>query len=134
MSVIDRSHRADVRALRPAVSTAMPAAQNAVLRPLLDQGTALTSRRSADGRNGSTNRTELNSNPIRIDKALLSVGIARTTDDGTRPYGTFKRNFAVGLGCDITHAGRLVYARGLRLDEPVAPSPDRYRLQDLRAD
>ncbi|QCQ89860.1 short-chain fatty acyl-CoA regulator family protein [Rhodococcus sp. SGAir0479] len=49
--------------------------------------------------------------------------IARTTDDGARPYGTPDRSFAVGLGCDITHADRLVYSRGLRLDEQVSPVP-----------
>ncbi|WP_305094005.1 short-chain fatty acyl-CoA regulator family protein [Prescottella sp. R16] len=49
--------------------------------------------------------------------------IARTTDDGARPYGTPARSFAVGLGCDITHAGRLVYSRGLRLDEQMSPVP-----------
>lgn len=49
--------------------------------------------------------------------------IARTTDDGARPYGTPDRSFAVGLGCDITHADRLVYSRGLRLDEQMSPVP-----------
>lgn len=49
--------------------------------------------------------------------------IARTTDDGSRPYGTPERSFAVGLGCDITHADRLVYSRGLRVDEQMSPVP-----------
>lgn len=49
--------------------------------------------------------------------------IARTTDDGARPYGTAERSFAVGLGCDITHAPRLVYSRGLRLDDHMSPTP-----------
>ncbi|WP_031936391.1 short-chain fatty acyl-CoA regulator family protein [Prescottella defluvii] len=49
--------------------------------------------------------------------------IARTTDAGAHPYGTSERSFAVGLGCDITHADRLVYSRGLRLDEQMSPVP-----------
>ncbi|MGW0041617.1 short-chain fatty acyl-CoA regulator family protein [Rhodococcus sp. NPDC003348] len=49
--------------------------------------------------------------------------IARTTDDGAGPYGTPQRSFAVGLGCDITHAARLVYSRGLRLDDRMSPVP-----------
>ncbi|MGN7133884.1 short-chain fatty acyl-CoA regulator family protein [Rhodococcoides corynebacterioides] len=47
--------------------------------------------------------------------------IARTTDDGFRPYGAPHRSFAVGLGCDITHAARLVYSQGLQLDEHMSP-------------
>ncbi|MGB3301650.1 MAG: short-chain fatty acyl-CoA regulator family protein [Gordonia sp. (in: high G+C Gram-positive bacteria)] len=49
--------------------------------------------------------------------------IVRTTDDEVRPYGVPERSFAVGLGCDITHADRLVYSRGLRLDEQMSPVP-----------
>ena len=49
--------------------------------------------------------------------------IARTTDNDPRPYGTAQRSFAIGLGCDITHASRLVYSRGLRLDEQMSPDP-----------
>lgn len=49
--------------------------------------------------------------------------ITRTTDGDTRPYGAPARNFAVGLGCDLTHAGLLVYSRGLRLDEHTPPVP-----------
>ncbi|QBJ94955.1 helix-turn-helix domain-containing protein [Rhodococcus sp. ABRD24] len=49
--------------------------------------------------------------------------IVRTTDDEARPYGVPERSFAVGLGCDITHADRLVYSRGLRLDEQMSPVP-----------
>ncbi|MDG3009847.1 DUF2083 domain-containing protein [Rhodococcus sp. D2-41] len=49
--------------------------------------------------------------------------VARTTDDTARPYGAPERSFAVGLGCDISHAERLVYSRGLRLDERMSPVP-----------
>lgn len=49
--------------------------------------------------------------------------IARTSDDGARPYGVPERSFAVGPGCDITQADRLVNSRGLRLDEQMSPVP-----------
>ena len=49
--------------------------------------------------------------------------IVRTTDDGAHPYGTPDRSFAVGLGCDITHADRIVYSQGLRLDEHMSAVP-----------
>ena len=49
--------------------------------------------------------------------------IARTV---TRPGGAFGdpgKVFAVGLGCDIRHAGQLVYSRGLDLGDPSAATP-----------
>ena len=33
------------------------------------------------------------------------------------------KDFAVALGCDIRHAGRLVYAKGLDLGDPEAAVP-----------
>ncbi|MDZ7874005.1 MAG: short-chain fatty acyl-CoA regulator family protein [Rhizobium sp.] len=30
------------------------------------------------------------------------------------------KSFAIGLGCDLADAGRLVYAKGLSLDDPAA--------------
>ncbi len=41
--------------------------------------------------------------------------------------------FAVALGCDVRHAPRLVYARGLALDDPATAVPDRLRVPALRA-
>jgi predicted transcriptional regulator/transcriptional regulator with XRE-family HTH domain len=38
-------------------------------------------------------------------------------------YGSPARTFAIGLGCDVRHAGRLVYARGLNLNDAAAATP-----------
>jgi len=38
-------------------------------------------------------------------------------------YGSPARTFAIGLGCDVRHAERLVYARGLDLKDPAAATP-----------
>ncbi len=49
--------------------------------------------------------------------------IARTVgrnDGGFRVPG---KSFAIGLGCDIRHAERLVYSRGLKLADPEAATP-----------
>ncbi|WP_194150315.1 short-chain fatty acyl-CoA regulator family protein [Prescottella subtropica] len=59
----------------------------------------------------------------RMPDGRTYLWIARTVDGGASPYGTPERNFAVGLGCDITHAERLVYSQGLRLDERMSPVP-----------
>ncbi|WP_313440170.1 short-chain fatty acyl-CoA regulator family protein [Novosphingobium sp.] len=46
--------------------------------------------------------------------------IARTVGSGNAGYGVPGKTFAVGLGCDIRHASRLIYARGLDLSDPAA--------------
>lgn len=49
--------------------------------------------------------------------------IARTVDHSRGGFGTPGKTFAIGLGCDLRHAGRLVYARGLDLAHPEAAMP-----------
>lgn len=49
--------------------------------------------------------------------------VARTVSHGRGGYGVPGKTFAVGLGCDLHHAPRLVYAKGLKLDDPAAPTP-----------
>ncbi|MBN9278416.1 MAG: DUF2083 domain-containing protein [Hyphomicrobium sp.] len=49
--------------------------------------------------------------------------IARTVTTGQGGYGTPNKTFAVALGCDIRHAHRLVYAKGLDLKSREARTP-----------
>jgi predicted transcriptional regulator/transcriptional regulator with XRE-family HTH domain len=49
--------------------------------------------------------------------------IARTVHHAAGGYGEPGKTFAIGLGCDIRHAGRLVYSKGLALDDPSAAIP-----------
>ena len=49
--------------------------------------------------------------------------IARTVGSGNAGYGVPGKTFAVGLGCDIRHAPRLIYSRGLDLNDPAATTP-----------
>ncbi|MFV0645045.1 MAG: short-chain fatty acyl-CoA regulator family protein [Sphingomonadaceae bacterium] len=49
--------------------------------------------------------------------------IARTVGTGNAGYGVPGKTFAVGLGCDIRHASRLIYSRGLDLNDPTATTP-----------
>lgn len=60
---------------------------------------------------------------IRTQAAQMPDGrgylwIARTTSEGAGGYLGQGRDFAIGLGCDLAHANRLVYSRGLALDDP----------------
>ncbi len=41
--------------------------------------------------------------------------VARTVERRARRYGQPGKTFAIGLGCEVRHAGRLVYSRGLDL-------------------
>lgn len=45
--------------------------------------------------------------------------IARTVSHGQGGFGAPVKTFAVALGCDLTHADRLVYACGLELKNPA---------------
>ncbi len=49
--------------------------------------------------------------------------IAHTVTHGEAGYGAPRRTFSVGLGCDVRHAHRLVYAKGLDLQNPEAATP-----------
>ncbi|GAA5043025.1 short-chain fatty acyl-CoA regulator family protein [Nocardia callitridis] len=49
--------------------------------------------------------------------------LARTTDEGTPGYLCAKREFAIGLGCDLTYAHKLVYSHGLAVDDPATAVP-----------
>lgn len=49
--------------------------------------------------------------------------IARTVGQSNASYGAPGKTFAIGLGCDIRHASRLVYSRGLDLTDPTATTP-----------
>jgi len=49
--------------------------------------------------------------------------IARQVVSGPVGYGRPQKTFAVGLGCDLRHAHRLVYSRGLDLSAPTAATP-----------
>lgn len=49
--------------------------------------------------------------------------IARTVTRSPGRYGAPSKSFAVGLGCEIRHAGRLVYSAGLDLNDRDAATP-----------
>ncbi|MFB2532054.1 short-chain fatty acyl-CoA regulator family protein [Paracoccus sp. p3-h83] len=49
--------------------------------------------------------------------------VARTVSHGAGGYGAPVKRFAVALGCDLAHADRLVYARGIDLRNPSRATP-----------
>jgi XRE family transcriptional regulator, fatty acid utilization regulator len=49
--------------------------------------------------------------------------IARTVHHDARRFGAPGKTFAIGLGCDIRHAPRLIYSTGLKLDDLSAATP-----------
>ncbi len=49
--------------------------------------------------------------------------IARTVEQGPGGFGTERKQFAVALGCDLSHASRLVYGQGLDTNAPDAMTP-----------
>lgn len=70
------------------------------------------------------------STPQRILTQLASMPdgrtylwIARTVSRGQGGYGAPSKTFAVGLGCDLSHAHRIVYAKGIDLKDQSAAVP-----------
>lgn len=49
--------------------------------------------------------------------------VARTVSHAIGGYGAPDKTFAIGLGCDLGHASKLVYSKGLRLDDAQARTP-----------
>lgn len=59
----------------------------------------------------------------RMPDGRAYLWVARTVEHGRPGYGAPAKTFAVGLGCDLRHAERLVYAKGLDLTDPEAATP-----------
>lgn len=49
--------------------------------------------------------------------------LARTVTRGERGFGAPVKTYAIAMGCDLRHADRLVYSRGLDLKNPDAATP-----------
>jgi predicted transcriptional regulator len=49
--------------------------------------------------------------------------ITRTVSRGAGDYGAPRKVFSIGLGCELRHAGKLVYSKGLDLGDPAAATP-----------
>ena len=59
----------------------------------------------------------------RMPDGRTYLWIARCVSRITGGYGSPERTFAIGLGCDVRHASRLVYAKGLALTDAEAATP-----------
>ncbi|WP_100253481.1 short-chain fatty acyl-CoA regulator family protein [Methylobacterium sp. UNC300MFChir4.1] len=59
----------------------------------------------------------------RMPDGRAYLWVARTVEHGTPGYGAPRKTFAMALGCDLRHADRLVYAKGLDLSDPNAATP-----------
>lgn len=58
--------------------------------------------------------------------------VARTTTTEPSRYLGPDKSFAIGLGCDVAHAEKLIYSRRHRFGRRRVDRADRRRLQDLR--
>ncbi len=59
----------------------------------------------------------------RMPDGRVYLWIARTVCRQAGGFGQPTKDFAVALGCDIAHAHRLVYAKGLDFSNPDIPTP-----------
>ncbi len=59
----------------------------------------------------------------RMPDGRTYLWIARTVSRRRGGFGSPGQTFSIGLGCDIRHAPRLAYAKGLDLSDPEAATP-----------
>jgi len=59
----------------------------------------------------------------RMPDGRTYLWIARAVRHAPEHWGGPAKTFSIGLGCDIAHAGQLIYARGLDLDDGSATTP-----------
>jgi len=59
----------------------------------------------------------------RMPDERTYLWIARAVSRGRGGYHAPRKTFAIALGCDLQHAGRLVYSDGLDLKNPAAATP-----------
>ena len=59
----------------------------------------------------------------RMPDGRTYLWIARCVSRPTGGYASPERTFAIGLGCDVRHASRLVYAKGLALTDAEVATP-----------
>lgn len=59
----------------------------------------------------------------RMPDGRSYLWIACTVSRGQGGYGSLPQQFSIGLGCDVRHAARLVYAKGLNLNDPDVATP-----------
>jgi len=59
----------------------------------------------------------------RMPDGRAYLWIARVVSHEQGGYRSPRKTFSIGLGCDIRHAPRLVYSRGLDLQDAAVPTP-----------
>jgi predicted transcriptional regulator/transcriptional regulator with XRE-family HTH domain len=59
----------------------------------------------------------------RMPDERTYLWVARAVSHGQGGYHAPRKTFAIALGCDLQHAGRLVYSDGLDLTNPMAATP-----------
>jgi len=104
----------------------------------VDRAGNMSKRQSATGfhfsRAGGTcplwNVYEAFASPGRVQVQVASVPdgqrylwTARTVSRSTGGWGRPGKSFAIGLGCELRHAARLVYSAGLDLTDESAATP-----------
>ena len=60
---------------------------------------------------------------VQMEDGTRYFSIARTVSRDNSGFGVPDNQFAVGLGCEINHAARLIYSRGLNLENQDADTP-----------
>ncbi|WP_353216959.1 short-chain fatty acyl-CoA regulator family protein [Sandarakinorhabdus sp.] len=64
---------------------------------------------------------EARSQLVELEDGRRFITLARTVRPAAMPWGGARPSFAIGIGCDIAHAGSLAWSAGIELNGPAAP-------------
>ncbi len=65
----------------------------------------------------------VNTQIIQMEDGTRYFSIARTVSRDNSGFGVPGNQFALALGCEISHAGQMIYSKGLDLERPEADTP-----------
>lgn len=60
---------------------------------------------------------------VQMEDGTRYFSIARTVSRDNSGFGVPDNQFAIGLGCELSHANRITYSRGLNLEDDSADTP-----------
>ena len=66
---------------------------------------------------------QISTQTVQMEDGTRYFSIARTVSRDNSGFGVPDNQFAIAMGCEIKHAGKLIYARGASLDNDTGDTP-----------
>jgi predicted transcriptional regulator/DNA-binding XRE family transcriptional regulator len=66
---------------------------------------------------------QINTQTVQMEDGTRYLSIARTVSRDNSGFGVPDNQFAIAMGCEIKHADKLIYARGMNTQNPTGDTP-----------